>query len=516
MAEVTVFDGAGCIGGNKVHLSYHDGKGERGVFFDFGMSYAKLGRYYEEFLRPRSNRGIHDLLAMGIVPHLACYRHDLLPEDVDRSVARRVAVDAVLISHAHMDHVGHASLLDADIPFACTPMSAAILKSLRDCNKGDHQYDCPYSSARERAKDEPRCISSTRTYKGRNLLLTDECPHGLRELYSSTPSSRHSSRTSYVPGSIGRLEDVMEVQCFPVDHSVYGAAAFAVNTDAGWVVYSGDLRAHGRHGDETRRFAEKARGLEPRLLIVEGTRASRDDRHESEEAVEENCLRAVAEERGLVIADFGPRNVERLEIFRRIASSTGRELVVLPKDAHLLEAMRQADGVDRLDGVRIYDELRTREERYLEEVRGRNSGRMVKADEIADAPSSFILSFSFWDLGRMLDIRTEGGTYIYSSSEAFTEEQQIDFRRLSNWLHRLNMRAVGYRMATVAGREVPVMVPGYHASGHISGPEVLRLVRTIRPRAVMPIHTESPEHFAGLADDGIEVIVPEEGRTYRL
>jgi ribonuclease J len=217
-----------------------------------------------------------------------------------------------------------------------------------------------------------------------------------------------------------------------------------------------------------------------------------------------------------VIADFGPRNVERLEIFRRIASSTGRELVVLPKDAHLLEAMRQADGVDRLDGVRIYDELRTREERYLEEVRGRNSGRMVKADEIADAPSSFILSFSFWDLGRMLDIRTEGGTYIYSSSEAFSEEQQIDFRRLSNWLHRLNMRAVGYRMATVAGREVPVMVPGYHASGHISGPEVLRLVRTIRPRAVMPIHTESPEHFASLADDGIEVIVPEEGRTYRL
>ncbi|HPT73813.1 MAG TPA: hypothetical protein PKX52_02825, partial [Methanomassiliicoccaceae archaeon] len=52
-----------------------------------------------------------------------------------------------------------------------------------------------------------------------------------------------------------------------------------------------------------------ARGLEPRLLIVEGTRASREDRDESEEMVEENCLRAVSEERGLVVADFGPRNV---------------------------------------------------------------------------------------------------------------------------------------------------------------------------------------------------------------
>lgn len=517
MAEVTVFDGADRIGGNKVHLSFEDDRGrERGVFFDFGMSYSKLGHYYEEFLRPRSNRGIHDLLAMGIVPHLTCYRHDLMPEDVDRSIARRVAVDAVLISHAHMDHVGHASLLDTSIPFACTPMSAAILKSLRDCNKGDVQYDCPYSSTREPAKDEPRCVSSTRTYVGRDLLLTGECPGGLRELYSSTPSSRRSGRTAYVPGNIGRLEDVMEVQSFPVDHSVYGAAAFAVNTDAGWVIYTGDLRTHGRNGRETRRFAEEARGLDPRLLIVEGTRASREECRESEELVEENCLRAVAEERGLVIADFGPRNVERLEIFRRIASSTGRELVILPKDAHLLDAMRQADGVDRLDGIRIYEELRTREERYQEEIRGRHSSRMVQADEISDAPSSFILSFSFWDLGRMLDIRAGGGTYIYSSSEAFSEEQQIDFRRLSNWLHRLNMTPVGYRMATVAGREVPVKVPGYHASGHISASEVLRLVRAIRPRAVMPVHTEAPESFACLADDGIEVIVPEEGRAYRL
>lgn len=519
MAEVTVFDGAGCIGGNKVHLSFADERGKsRGVFFDFGMNYSKMERYYEEFFRPRSNRGIHDLLAMGIVPPLACYRHDLIPEDVDRSIARRVTVDALLISHAHMDHVGHAALLDTGIPFACTPMTAAILKSLRDCSKGDVQYDCPYSSIRTPVEKEPRCVSSSRRYMGRDLLLTAECSSGLRELYSSIPSSRSgSSRSTYIPGAIGGLEDLdMEVQCFPVDHSVYGAVAFSVNTEEGWVVYSGDLRLHGRNGDETRRFAKEARGLEPRLLIVEGTRTSREDRDESEEMVEENCLRAVSEERGLVVADFGPRNVERLETFRRIASSTGRELVILLKDAHLLESMRKADGVDRMEGVRIYDDLQVREGRHQEEVREEHSHRLVGADEIADSPGSFILSFSFWDLGRMLDIRTEGETYIYSSSEAFNEEQQIDFRRLTNWLHRLNMKPVGYQITTVAGREVPKKVPGYHASGHISAPELLQLVREVRPKAVMAVHTQSPEFFTCLADDGIEVILPEEGRPYSL
>ena len=98
MAEVTVFDGAGCIGGNKVHLSFDDGRAGRGLFFDFGMSYSKIGRYYEEFLRPRSNRGIHDLLAMGIVPPLTCYRHDIFPEDVDRSMARPVTTPTRLSS----------------------------------------------------------------------------------------------------------------------------------------------------------------------------------------------------------------------------------------------------------------------------------------------------------------------------------------------------------------------------------------------------------------------------------
>lgn len=69
--------------------------------------------------------------------------------------------------------------------------------------------------------------------------------------------------------------------------------------------------------------------------------------------------------------------------------------MILLKDAHLLESMRKADGVDRMEGVRIYDDLLVREGRYQEEVREEHSHRLVGADEIADSPGSFILSFSF-------------------------------------------------------------------------------------------------------------------------
>ena len=71
--KVTVFDGADCIGGNKIHLDF-DG---HGVLFDFGTNFNKMNQYYDEFLQPRSSRGLHDYLDMGLIPRVNWYREAL-------------------------------------------------------------------------------------------------------------------------------------------------------------------------------------------------------------------------------------------------------------------------------------------------------------------------------------------------------------------------------------------------------------------------------------------------------
>jgi ribonuclease J len=58
---------------------------------------------------------------------------------------------------------------------------------------------------------------------------------------------------------------------------------------------------------------------------------------------------------------------------------------------------------------------------------------------------------------------------------------------------------------------------GLHASGHASGPDLLEIIRTIRPRILIPIHTVDAEYFVtSLADEGIEVRVPRPGEEMLL
>jgi hypothetical protein len=49
------------------------------VFLDFGMSFGKRSKFFEEFVNPRVSNGITDYLTMGLIPDIpGIYRDDLL------------------------------------------------------------------------------------------------------------------------------------------------------------------------------------------------------------------------------------------------------------------------------------------------------------------------------------------------------------------------------------------------------------------------------------------------------
>jgi ribonuclease J len=295
-----------------------------------------------------------------------------------------------------------------------------------------------------------------------------------------------------------------------VDHSIFGATAYILRSET-TVAYTGDLRLHGKNGVATRDFVSKAK--EASVLIIEGTRAGPSEEEKtSEQSVCETCRESVESSSGLVIADFSPRNFERLESFQEIARKTGRELVAMAKDVYMLHNLQCINGSCMTDGLRIYSEVMDKSRRKWEQevVQANYEERYVDHKAIRNNPGNYILCFSFFDMKHLLDIKPNGGNYIYSSCEAFNEEMEIDFRRLWQWLKRFNINSCGFCLDEKGD---PIFQKRYHASGHASGEDIRWAIEQIDPDYIVPIHTEARDWFASSFEN---VILVDEGQAYEF
>ena len=121
----------GEIGGNKILLEDQDTR----IFLDFGMSFRQAGMYFSEFLNPRNCNGLGDYFKTGLLPDIpGVYRQDYLrhmgrPEEDS-------AIEAVLISHAHMDHMSYIHHLRKEVELVMSRGSHAILKTFQDTRSG--------------------------------------------------------------------------------------------------------------------------------------------------------------------------------------------------------------------------------------------------------------------------------------------------------------------------------------------------------------------------------------------
>jgi ribonuclease J len=425
-------------------------------------------------------------------------------------------VDGVLVSHAHLDHTGAISFLRPDIPMFASAMTGVIAKAVQDSGKtSDFEAEV--------------CYVTPRVVEGERLTTADwrRVPYVRRPFRFAAmrePSPEVMSFWNRAPGSgrrMGREElsvssgqvGGLPIRHFPLDHSVYGASAWAVETSLGWVVYTGDLRLHGTRGQETQQFVTAARELRPRVLLCEGTRATEEPPEASmpvrEEDVRQSALQEVRTAEGLVIADFGPRNIDRLLTFYRIAEATDRLLVILAKDAYLLDDMHLASArvppLTESPLVRIFYDMKAKRDAWEERVWRAHRDKKITPQEAAADLDRLILCFSFWDVDNLIDLNPRGGKYIYSSSEAYTEEQMIDMDRLRNWLQHFDMKGMGLPYRRADGT-FGVDHPTLHASGHAPGSDLVAVIKEIAPEVLIPIHT-----VEALRGEPIDIRVPEYG-----
>jgi ribonuclease J len=465
MVNLTFYGGVNEIGGNKILLEDKDTK----IFLDFGKSFGRRAKYFEEYLNPRTSNGIVDFLTMGLVPDISgIYRDDLLEMAGRRH--EEPQVNAVLLSHAHADHADYISFLHQEIPVYMGAACHLILKALSE--RASRNIE------REILDFKPRPYNA-----------------GDRPIQRKIVEFRTGDKFR-----IGSLE----VEPIHVDHSVPGAYGFVIHTSEGAVVYTGDIRLHGTNSSMTRDFVAKAAEAKPIALIAEGTRIADPERDESEDLVYSQSSGIVSRTDGMVFADFNFKDVDRMRTFFKIAKETGRKFVVKINDAYFLKYLSQDShlSVPDIDDENIIIYLPKRGSGMYDDkdYRGRDKEfldlhNVWTAEQIASRPNKVLCAMGFYSFTALIDMKLKSGaTYIHSASEPHNEEEEISEDRKNAWLDKFGMNKFQS-----------------HCSGHARGRDLFNVVSEIGAQALYPIHTEHPELYKKVSEN---VILINEGKRY--
>lgn len=473
------------------------------MFLDFGFSFGAEGRFFEEYLQPRSGSKLHDLLRLGLVPEVnGIYRRDALQPDgldgldgnpavplwdsglqsyEDAVVTGDWTPDVVFVSHAHLDHVGYLSYL-GNIPLVCSETTESLLNAITDVGNLSG-FDGDLVSIRERSVDE----FGERAYFPGEVKIETGDPHPRESMAMPAGDS------VVVDGDVS-------IQSFSVGHSIPGTVAAVIESADQQVVYTGDIRFHGRTGID---LGEELRGLRPDVMLCEGTRIDEAE-PDDEQRVEDELTDVIAETEGLVMVGFSWKDLERYETVRTAAHRAGRIPVFDPRlaylNARLGGSIYDDDArafVERTDSMLYSPGDYTRSKHKAGELPisewDANDGVVdtvhldegVTATDIRDSPHRYVLQLDYYRFQNLVDLAPlSGSRYVRAQTEPFNTEMELSADRLTNWLRQFGINE--------ANDYEPIQI---HASGHASGPELQEMINKIKPKTLIPIHTEHPELF---------------------
>lgn len=349
--------------------------------------------------------------------------------------------DAVLISHPHQDHFGLIDALDPEIPVYIGELGKKL-------------------------------IDATRMLLGNPL---------------HTNSFRHFK--SWKPFMVGDFT----VTPYLVDHSAVDAYGFLIEAEGKKVFYSGDFRAHGRKSVLFDNMIKNPpKGID--LLFMEGTMMQRsNDEFPTEADVERKIYETIKKQENITFLISSSQNIDRIVSAFRACKRTGKILVIDIYTAWVLEQLKLvSDNIPAMEWpeIKVYashkqDERLKEHPEHFGDFRKRVYKQRVRKEEMQAHPEDYLF-FGKISHARIIDLykQVKPVNVIYSQ-----------------WLGYLSYKDDDYfgAEAMAAYRDDPQVNFVYaHTSGHATVEDLQKFAAALKPKMLVPVHTECGDTFGQL------------------
>ena len=258
------------------------------------------------------------------------------------------------------------------------------------------------------------------------------------------------------------------------DHSAFDSYMLLCEADGESVLYTGDFRSNGRKS-----FDALLRSLPKNVdkLLCEGTTLSRRGNTAiTEEELEERAKDLFRDTAGPIFVLQSSINIDRIVTMYRTAKRCNR---IFLEEVYMADIATAAGGSipnPNFDDVYAFitspsrfKELSKYEQRAGKSFISRQSFVMCVRTSMLRYLKSLAGKMSF-----------EGGLLVYSFWSGYRETESM-----KNFLSEC--KKLGLRIATL------------HTSGHADESTIKKLIETVNPKVLIPIHTENAQRFRELA-----------------
>lgn len=270
----------------------------------------------------------------------------------------------------------------------------------------------------------------------------------------------------------------LEVEAVEVKHSAAAAYSFIITQKGSGnrIFYSGDFLFNPDELNNSE-LADKIKNVD--IMIVEGTNIDSGKEQLTEDDVYEKIKDEISKnDNRLIFISFSRSNVLRWGTLLNVIKETGRILVLEPYGALILEFLAKELNIDFNGKIKVFFEST----RLTSEIKDEFSSFFKKmiplkisAEEMRENPSKYIVADSFYIMNyyeRYFKDLKDKPLLIYSLWNGYFDDEQKKF-----WEDKTNK--ISY----------------IHSSGHIYEKELIEFVNKVKPKTIIPVHTNNPQKF---------------------